>query len=62
MKRLAKTFPGRFFITVENSLIYFQELAKIKTHNWLSEDPERKIIGVTGLTEKRLTKRCYSGC
>ena len=31
VKKLADSFPDKFFLIVENSLIYFQELAKIKT-------------------------------
>ncbi len=60
VKRLAKAFPDRFFVIVENSLIYFQELAKIKTHNWLSEDSERKIIGITGSNGKTTYKEMLS--
>ena len=33
LNKLVEAFPDKFFVLVENSLIYFQELAKIKTQN-----------------------------
>tara|TARA_Y100001970_G_C14181893_1_gene830285 strand:- start:314 stop:1705 length:1392 start_codon:yes stop_codon:yes gene_type:complete len=59
-KKLAESFPDRFFIIVENSLIYFQELAKIKTRNWLDEDSEKRIIGITGSNGKTTYKEMLS--
>jgi len=60
LKKLVKAFPDRFFVIVENSLIYFQELAKIKTQNWLNSDSERKIIGITGSNGKTTYKEMLS--
>ncbi len=56
VKKLADSFPDKFFVIVENSLIYFQELAKIKTQNWLESGTEKKVIGITGSNGKTTYK------
>jgi UDP-N-acetylmuramoyl-tripeptide--D-alanyl-D-alanine ligase len=56
IKKLLKEYPERLFIIVEDVIFYLQELARLKTERWLSERPERKIIGITGSNGKTTHK------
>ncbi|MDC0255355.1 UDP-N-acetylmuramoyl-tripeptide--D-alanyl-D-alanine ligase [Bacteriovoracales bacterium] len=56
IKELSKKNPGKVFMLVEDSTWYLQELARLKAQKWLSAQPGRKIIGITGSNGKTTHK------
>lgn len=53
---LAAFYPKTIFISVSDSLIFLQELARLHIESWKKQDKERKIIGVTGSNGKTTHK------
>lgn len=53
---LAVLYPKTLFITVTDTLLFLQELAKLHIEAWKKADSDRKIIGVTGSNGKTTHK------
>lgn len=53
---LAAFYPKTLFITVSDTLLFLQELARLHIEAWRKADGERKIIGVTGSNGKTTHK------
>lgn len=53
---LAAFYPKTLFITVTDTLLFIQELARLHIEGWRKADKDRKIIGVTGSNGKTTHK------
>lgn len=53
---LSVLYPKTLFITVTDTLLFLQELARLHIEEWKKADKERKIIGVTGSNGKTTHK------
>ncbi len=53
---LSVLYPKTLFITVTDTLLFLQELARLHIEEWKKADKDRKIIGVTGSNGKTTHK------
>lgn len=53
---LSKEHPEVFFLAVESTLDFLQDLAIKRRQQWFSQDKKREIIGLTGSNGKTTTK------
>lgn len=53
---LAAFYPKTLFITVTDTLLFIQELARLHIEQWKKGDKDRKIIGITGSNGKTTHK------
>lgn len=53
---LAAFYPKTLFITVTDTLLFIQELARLHIESWKKADKKRKIIGITGSNGKTTHK------
>ena len=53
---LSVLYPKTLFITVTDTLLFLQELARLHIEAWKKADSDRKIIGVTGSNGKTTHK------